>query len=168
MKNLNKASNDAKKLITQYRCFYEKEILICEGGGKDNICKRAKEISEILNLKNIDFQVYILLDGDAKNINCNIGWMFYLNEKNLDELIFVTAKEVLSKFTHAKQLLENEENSDSKLKTYLVMYLFKKHLAQNETWTDLSSFSFYVAVNFKQYVLSRDQNLCNLIKLLDS
>jgi len=165
---LDKASYDAKKLITQYRCYYEKEILICEGGGKDNICKRAEEISEILKDRKIDFQVYILLDGDAKNINCNIGEMFYLNEKNLDELIFEVSKEIMSNFTYAKQLLENEKNSDSKLKTYLVMYLFKKYLAQNETWTDLSSFSFYIAVNFKRYIVLTDQNLCKLIKLLES
>jgi hypothetical protein len=74
----------------------------------------------------------------------------------------------MSNFTYAEQLLENEKNSDSKLKTYLVMYLFKKYLAQNETWTDLSSFSFYIAVNFKRYIVLTDQNLCKLIKLLES
>ena len=74
----------------------------------------------------------------------------------------------MSNFTYAKQLLENEKNSDSKLKTYLVMYLFKKYLAQNETWTDLSSFSFYIAVNFKRYIVMNDKNLCKLIKLLES
>ncbi|MCH4816753.1 MAG: hypothetical protein QXY87_13535 [Saccharolobus sp.] len=169
IKSLEKAYRDAIIVVSGYRCYKDKDILICEGGGKDNICGRAKELSEALNSKKYNFKIYILLDGDAKDVKCDIGELFYLDSKNLDELLFTASMQILSSHDYAKQLLENEKNNtDSKLKIYLIMYLFKKFIVSGERWTDLSSFFYFVAINYKSQLLSHDSSLSKLIELISS
>jgi hypothetical protein len=164
IENLDKARNDAKSLISNYNCWYNKDFLICDGGGKDNICRRAKDIYENLTSKKFDFEFYVLLDGDAIEIKCNVGKMYYLSYKNLDELIFEVAIRVLSNYPNALRLLESEKsNSDSKAKLYLTIYLFKKYVSQNKYWSDLSSFSYFISKNYKDIIFQIDKILFNLI-----
>jgi len=165
--DLENAEIEAKKIISGYRCYKRADILICEGGGKDNICRRAKEVSEALRNKKLNFELYILLDGDAQGIKCDEGKVFYLEHRNLDELIFNAAMQILSRHNYAKQLLEKEKNnSDSKLKVYLVMYLFRKFISPEKVWTDLSSFFYFVASNYRFQLLSLDSTLRKILEYL--
>ncbi|BCU67966.1 hypothetical protein HS7_14030 [Sulfolobales archaeon HS-7] len=165
--DLENAEKHAKAIVSSYRCYKDDDLLICEGGGKDNICRRAKELSELLKYKKLNFEILILLDGDAKGTKCDVGEIFYLDNKNLDELLFNASMQILTSHDYAKQLLEHEKNNaDSKLKVYLVMYLFKKFVSSGENWTDLSSFFYFVAWHYKSQLLSLDSGLSKIIELV--
>ena len=162
--DLEQARSRAARVISMYRCYQKGDTIICEGGGKDNICRRGKEISDILKSRGTEFRVRILLDGDARDIKCDVGETFHLSNKNLDELIFLITAGLLSKEEYAKDLIENELNSpDSKLKAYLAMYLFKKYLAPDKKWTSLGSFYHYVSMKYKDLVLQSDEGLNRMV-----
>ncbi|BCU70016.1 hypothetical protein [Stygiolobus caldivivus] len=167
--DLNTASMVAQKIVSGYRCYSHKDVLICEGGGKYNVCKRAIELDKLLTEKKYNFEVYVLLDGDAKEIECDVGDTFHLNSRNLEELVFLSAFKVLSTHDYALHLLEKEkDNADSKLKAYLLMYLIKKYEAPGENWTDISSFLYFVGKTYKEQLLSHDESLHRLFELLSN
>ncbi len=110
----------------KYKCYYADYLgstCICDGGGKDSVCRRVNEFLQVRP----NVEVHVLLDGDAKDIKCGKAVMHYLGHGNLDELVFEIVKTLVMNSqcinSMSDLIIKESNNSDSKKKSYLAMYV---------------------------------------------
>jgi len=145
--------------FTKYECYAHNGVVLCEGGGKDNICRR---VAELIGDAGEAHEVYALVDGDSDVLECEGGGkpiIYRLESGNLDELVFQAAKRIVPP-PHNGSLEAEEGNVDSKKKVYLAMYLLRKHFyARGKYWSDLASFYHRLSLDHREVFLELDAGL---------
>ena len=183
VEELDKWECSGREGIPYRGCYYmdkERNTCICDGGGKDNVCRR---VEEFLNAVKTNIEVHVLLDGDARDAECNNVnnvKMHYLKHKNLDELIFDIVQNLVTNMQCDDltiDLLNRERsNEDSKKKAYLAMYAAWKYkgvigLGDIKYWSTIHDFYHDIGLlisghgNINNEVLCSERELLELLNL---